>query len=405
MKILVISNLYPPNVFGGAEVLTEALVSALRRKHAVQVLTSTSKHVYEEGVHPVFRMWMPYPYPIKISVWYTLKSFYTSLFNYFKTFAWILRIKPDLIFVSDLKRISYAPLIVAQKLCPTVVFLHDRYSFDCMESGRSFKKKLKRIYGWMIFYRPVCVDYAISNSKHTLQMQNPQAVFKYAQVVGVGIKPPSDLDEIIKAHPKGLKKGPVLLFLGRIERGKGVHDIVKACHILVQNHELKNLKLQIVGFENDPHYRRELEELIQQCKLEERVHFVGKVSEREKYQRLQKADLFVFASTWEEGHGQTYLEAMICGTPCICALSGGAREVLKDGENCLTFEGGKPESLAKAALQMLQNDPQREEIVSKARQMVLEQYTQDPFVARCEAAFEDCVSQWRSSRSISQASK
>ena len=59
MKILTISNLYPPNVTGGAEILTKNLVDALRKQHEVFVLTASCSQSFPPHVIPTLRRWNP----------------------------------------------------------------------------------------------------------------------------------------------------------------------------------------------------------------------------------------------------------------------------------------------------------------------------------------------------------
>jgi len=64
--------------------------------------------------------------------------------------------------------------------------------------------------------------------------------------------------------------------------------------------------------------------------LEDRVHFMGQTTERDKFRLLQMSDIFVSTSQ-HEGFGLVFLEAMASGLPVICYGYGGQTDFLIDG--------------------------------------------------------------------------
>ena len=101
--------------------------------------------------------------------------------------------------------------------------------------------------------------------------------------------------------------------------------------------------------------------------------------------------MFVFPSLWEEGLGQTYLEAMSCGLPCICTAAGGAKEILKNEVNCLLFDPNNVSQLTQAIQQILSDQPLRERIIQQGRQIVEQQFSISAFAQRCLTVLEDCA--------------
>jgi glycosyltransferase involved in cell wall biosynthesis len=243
------------------------------------------------------------------------------------------------------------------------------------------------------------LKYVITNSHNSVRIQPAHIRCPRYRVVGVGIPRPPQLDALLQQYPPEARARGQLVYLGRIQREKGVHDIIRALDLLVHRYALTDARLDVVGYANDLDYLEELKQLVRQTGLEGRVTFAGNVSEEEKLRHLCQAGLMVFASTWQEGHGQTYLEAMMCRTPCVCSPAGGAAEVLVDEANCLLFQGGDPESLAQAAYRMIQDAALRERIVETAARMVAETYSVERFAQRCEEALEDCVTLYRAGTS------
>jgi len=72
------------------------------------------------------------------------------------------------------------------------------------------------------------------------------------------------------------------------------------------------------------------------------IHFLGRVSEKEKYEILSKAQGYI--SSGIEDFGIFPIEAMSCGTPVISVKKGGYLDTVKEGINGVFFEDKKIDS-------------------------------------------------------------
>lgn len=114
-----------------------------------------------------------------------------------------------------------------------------------------------------------------------------------------------------------------IVYIGRIEKRKGVEYLIQAFAELVQR--VPNAYLIIAG------------QGVQAKKLKQRVAneeipnitFAGYVSDTERLRLLQNADLACFPSIQGEGFGITLLEAMACGTPLLAGNNLGYINVMK----------------------------------------------------------------------------
>lgn len=139
-----------------------------------------------------------------------------------------------------------------------------------------------------------------------------------------------------------------LLHVGRIDRRKGVHTVIEAlasCPLAAT--------LDILG-SGDAQYLDELHILTERLGLTGRVRF-GSATRQELAGQYAAADAVVFAPLWDEPFGLVPLEAMACGTPVVASPTGGSTEFLVDGENCLAFASGDAGALA-VALERLASD-------------------------------------------------
>jgi glycosyltransferase involved in cell wall biosynthesis len=132
-----------------------------------------------------------------------------------------------------------------------------------------------------------------------------------------------------------------LLYLGRIDRRKGVDTAVDALAELPAE-----ATLRVVG-RGDSAYLHELRARAAELGVGRRVEFaeVERDGVRAEY---AGADVVVFPVRWEEPWGLVPLEAMAVGTPVAATGTGGSAEYLRDGENCVLFERDRPGELARA---------------------------------------------------------
>lgn len=109
-----------------------------------------------------------------------------------------------------------------------------------------------------------------------------------------------------------VEDGNFVLFLGRIDVYMKGLDILLEAFSKVKNHNMA-LKIAGSGKKSD---ERKLVQLIKGMRLEHRVEFLGKVSERDKFELLRTCLFLVMPSRFE-GWGITAVEANAAGKPVL----------------------------------------------------------------------------------------
>lgn len=140
------------------------------------------------------------------------------------------------------------------------------------------------------------------------------------EVIPNGIR----LNNFKKLQSKPKKKLKTILFVGRLERRKGVKYLIDAYADLVQRHD--DVELLIVG---DGRLRERLEARVKKLNIP-RVSFLGFVSEAEKLRLMQEADVFCSPALFGESFGIVLLEAMACGAVVVCGNNDGYQTVMVD---------------------------------------------------------------------------
>lgn len=114
-----------------------------------------------------------------------------------------------------------------------------------------------------------------------------------------------------------------VLYVGRLERRKGVNYLLRAFQLLQEKNE--DVSLILAGDGPD---REKLEELTHDLGLRN-VTFLGYVSEAEKLRLLHTSDLFVAPAIYGESFGIVLLEALASGLVTVAANNPGYSSVMQ----------------------------------------------------------------------------
>ncbi len=172
---------------------------------------------------------------------------------------------------------------------------------------------------------------------------------------------------------KGTKS---ILYVGRLERRKGVELLIKAFAVLQR--EMPEVHLIIAGEGNRRTY---LEQLTHTLKLEH-VQFVGYVSDEHKRYLMGNADLLCSPAMFGESFGIVLVEGMAMGTPTIggnnngyaSVLCGHGRLGLVDAEASLDFANRMAIFLSDQAIRKIWREWASSEVKKYDYNRVVEQY-------------------------------
>ncbi|MCY4647791.1 MAG: glycosyltransferase family 4 protein [Gammaproteobacteria bacterium] len=163
-------------------------------------------------------------------------------------------------------------------------------------------------------------------------------------------------------HPGGRSTPrPSLLYLGRLKRYKGVDLLVRAVAKLAREGLYIDFKVAGAG-----DGRPELEQLVKEMGVEERVIFLGFVDDRTKIDLMRTSWVHGLTSP-KEGWGITVLEAGACGTPSVASDSPGLREAVLAGKTGLLVPHGDVDALAGAIRRLVTDRQLRDQLGAGAR--------------------------------------
>jgi glycosyltransferase involved in cell wall biosynthesis len=368
LRILVVSNLYPPDVLGGYEILCHQVCHALeQRGHEILVLTSGSGPQKEQrdGVFRSLRLTQPFEQRAQKS---RLRTFSCHWHNYRQTREALLDYQPDVIFFWSQLRLTLGSLQAARRR-PALYTLNDEHLKGYLPT--TWSSSPRAALGWLLD-RTVARHLTLTGTVLPPMIAISEQLKNNLLALGVAAGPAEVVYQGIplerfplKSNLGALSDPPRLLYAGQLHHYKGVHTILEALKA-----SQAHVRLTIVG-SGDEQYRRHLEKLSDGFD----VTFTGRLGHEQLGQVYREHDLFVFPSIWEEPFGLTHLEAMASGLPLISTVHGGQGEFLRPEQNCLAFPAEDFTELARQLDRLLGDADLRLRLCQAGRQTVEEGFT------------------------------
>ena len=178
------------------------------------------------------------------------------------------------------------------------------------------------------------------------------AVAESAGARAVTQKPEISFDEydITTNRQFELKANYRLLYLARLDRAKGIYELIYSVKKLLSLNY--NVSLVVVG---DGMEDEELKNLVKELNLSKNVFFEGAITDKQKIAEYYKSsDLFVLPS-YHEGFPRTLYEAMIFGIPIVTTFVGGVSYLMKSDFNCVEIQPKSVASITEKISKLLDN--------------------------------------------------
>ena len=169
--------------------------------------------------------------------------------------------------------------------------------------------------------------------------------------------------------------------IGHLAPIKG-HDVfIRAAELVLKKQP--DVRFVIVGEDKsrDGRNRREIEDLIAELNLSDRIELAGWTNDVRFLMR--KFDLFVSAAR-REAFGLVMPEAMLCEIPVIATRSEGAVEIIEDETSGILIPNENYETLAQKILDLYADRNRREFLSKNGRKRVEENFSLEKMVARTE---------------------
>lgn len=184
---------------------------------------------------------------------------------------------------------------------------------------------------------------------------------------------------------------PQLLFLGWLEREKGIFELLEACQALLPLHPFR---LVIAG---RGHAEPDARALVETSNLAGVVEFAGWVQGRSLDALFSASDILILPS-WAEGLPNAMIEAMTAKLAVVVSAVGNVPDLVANGREALLVPPKDVQALGKAMERLLLDKVFREELAERGHTFARDNFAVEPVVAKFVAVIEEAIEEKSRSR-------
>ena len=374
MKIVQITNLYPPFIAGGAEIYVENLVRILSSdKNEVYVITNVPGKRFDDS-----RV---------INLNKRNSDILTSLLLpnpliYRKIKKILAQLKPDIVHVHNIHiSLSTAAIFAAKDFllavtvhdfylfCPTLRFMYEDGKvceldkcINCVH--KYYTSEIMKRWGHFKFLSVLLKSGPLCSSIYKIRKKQMEKLIHLIdkficpnksqkpmlEKIGISTNKVAVLPYTsdFESREITIPNGKYLGYAGGLIKEKGVHILLKALSMLPED-----IKLLIAG---DGVYRDELVQLSKDLGIYERVQFMGKLGRHKMRNFYDMIHILVVPSLWPEVLGIVGLEAMASGKAVIGSNIGGIPDWIEDGVNGFLVPPDSPDLIAEKTMVLFNTD-------------------------------------------------
>jgi glycosyltransferase involved in cell wall biosynthesis len=391
MKILFISENYPPHIEGGAEISTSLIASWLAKTNTVSVASFKfeDKAWIENGVtvYPVISKTSVGAKNILSAIKYAIGIVTAPLLSTIRILRLIKELDPDVINIV-ITPYYFIPIIIGMKLffhrpifvdcrdysliCPSQ-FLDDEledpkmsgHGYRCLSHSYQVKNKFLHLLAVpFAIYESFIFNLYKSLLRYTINNFNGVTLVSLSNYVQQQLILNGFHKDKIKVIPNISKQMetisiaqkstiPTFAYGGRIEKEKGIWDLVAAVEILQKDIKGEFL-VKVAGIGSA--YNSLKNYLEKNRSLP--IVLLGKLKPNEVLELYLESLAIIAPSRWPEPFGRFIQESISTGTPVIGTKAGGITEGVQDGVTGLLVDVGNPKQIATAMRSFIENPDQ-----------------------------------------------
>lgn len=406
MRILIVSNYYPPHFIGGYELGCCEVAQALKaRGHQVHVLTSTYGVEGPQDERDISRRLQLTALDAKGGLSGHGRALLSAEISNQKVFARLCqKFRPDIVYFWNMSGLSISLVFAAERRnLPFCIYVSEHWfsQWDIDPWYRLVQHEpvsiLRRII-WRLARAVLRAGGAIAPTG-SFSLRNIQFcsehLKKAALEKGLAVAEACVIywgTNVATALRDNRGKSPRrLLYVGQIMPHKCVHTAVEALSLLAEG-GCDDVTLTLAGGSINPEYEEMVRGLAAGKGLESRCRFTGSLPRAELLTLYADHDILVFPSCWEEPFAITPLEAMASGLAVVATATGGSGEIFEDGVNALVFPKTDSVACAGQIKRLLDDSALFELIRSHGQRTVEDRFRFDMMVDKIESSLSEAAS-------------
>jgi glycosyltransferase involved in cell wall biosynthesis len=408
-RILIVSNLFPPHVLGGAEVVAHRQAMALAaRGHSVSVFAGWIASTDQRGYLEVENQDGLQVWRVPLISFEASDNFYNSTVgNRLRSALEVER--PDLVHFHNVAGLGFNLIALVRRLgIAAIVTLHDHAGYcyratalrpdgtQCQDteqcalacdgaiqpqdSGIALPMRLRRDYVAWTLAQAHCLispSHALAEAYKAARIIEPSRL----RVISNGI----DVEQFQTSARPSESQLVRFTCVAYLAEHKGIPDLLDAAALLAADPELTGRwSLAIAG---DGHLRHQVENEIASGRFGDAVTFLGRVPRPRIIAEMERTDVLVLPSRWPENEPVVLLEAIAAGVAQLATAVGGMPDLIQPGMTGELVPPADPGCLAQAMAAYI-HEPERARRQGEANLSRRHLFSQNASVTQVEAVYE-----------------
>jgi len=346
LTVVIACDTFPPDINGAARFAERLAGGLVRRGHDVHIITSafnsshgTFKETHdgvEMTVHRLLSFKLPQHETLRWLWPFTIGSEAAKIFK---------RIKPDVVHIQSHLIMGRFIVGVAKKMGIRVVATNHIMPENLIKYSvviPGFLEEAAMRWSWRDAGRFFAkVDAITTPTRKAAELLEAATGLSGVMAISCGI----DASKFKNATAPS-NKPPRILFLGRLDHEKHIHNLLRAVALLPEG---LGVEVELVGKGGEQEY---LEQLAVDLGIRDRVHFYGHISEEDLPKAYERCTVFAMPSIAELQSIAT-MEAMASGRPIVAADAMALPHLVHDGDNGYLFPPNDVEAFADRLLRVL----------------------------------------------------
>jgi phosphatidylinositol alpha 1,6-mannosyltransferase len=390
MRIMIVTDQYPPMV-GGVPTVTRGLATAfVERGHVVSVIAPSYGTRDARGLEDNIRV-----YRFSSFEWPTYKDLRIPFLPFFALRNLIKRLDPDIIHIHSPLVLGNIAQILAGGLGKPVVVTNHYLPINMsrtLDDDQFFGRHVSNItYKYLVHFCNCC-QYVTAPTQTALNLLYKHGLRAPARAISNGINlhtfSPGERDEQLLRRFALPTDRPLALHVNRLSEEKRVNVLLDAAAKMQSD---THIVLVGTGPVAD-----ELREQTRELGLEKRVSFLGFVSDEDLLPLRRSSDFFVIPSVADLQSLST-MEAMACGLPVIAANAYALPELAHHNDNGFLFQPGNTDELAHY-MDLLASDQDLRSRMSAASLRIIANHDSAKVITEWEGIYQRLTSKFQQKR-------
>lgn len=365
MRIVIVTDQYPPMV-GGVPTVTHQLAADLaERGHLVWVVAPSYGSRDSYRIEQKVRV-----YRFSSFEWPTYGDLRIAFLPFLPLRKLLKKADPDVIHIHSPIVLGNVAQLLAGGLRKPVIATNHYLPINmsrALTSDPFFGKSFNNVtYTYLVHFCNRC-EYVTAPTATALNLLYEHGLRAPARPISNGIDlqhfNPGPRDEALRQRLHLPANGPLILSVNRLSQEKRIDVIIEAMSKMKEPAHL--------GIASSGPAEAELRAKVEELQLHDRVSFLGFISDIDLVPLYRLADIFAIASE-ADLQSLTTMNALACGLPVVAADSCALPELVHCEENGFLFKPGNSDEMA-SYLDRLSSDPDlREQMGAKSLEIIKE---------------------------------